>query len=180
MEATVEQPKTQLTEFNQIEEDALNFLLTRNLENSEIYDFYLLTPSYSLQFPDHLRQSVNDQTDVDVVDQDEGLMIDPETPSQYWLDSDQIIESLAYLDFEQIYHDLVDSRPFVTVETFKETIIEKYQKAYQNNSCWVKPEYITEYVTRFFNGLGQGRINWGNDKFYKIAVNKFNQLVISD
>ena len=160
------------------ERNNLLFLLNRNQTDKTEISFYLLTASYNLQFPNRLRVPSEYESDVPPESVDDQLMLEAETPSDYWLDSDQIIDSLIYLDLVQILQDLRKNRPFVTTGTYKEAIQKQYKIQYKNNHQWAPIEFVNEYLERFFCGLATGRLNIGTDHYYKLKLNQFNQLVI--
>jgi hypothetical protein len=178
MTEEIESSQVTLIDPAQIDRETVDFVLNRNSESMEPPAYYLLTASYSLQFPARLRSVATEELD-DEEPFDEAhdeLMREPEETADYWLDGDAIIESLSFLDPVAIYEDLKRNRPFITVESLKDAVKQCYAREFL--AGWAEIEYVHEYLDRFFNGLDEGVLNLGTEVYYQIKRNKFKQLII--
>jgi len=161
---------TKIIDFSEPASEDLTFLINRNEKNQSIV-YSLLDTAYNLQFPQNpIQQTTHETEELE----ETGHIDDPEGPEDYWLDSERTVEALGHLDLIAIYENLANNRPFVTLVSLREAIIEAYQR-YIFNLSKPDPETITEqlmteYLERFFSGLGPGcAINLAPPEFLEFS-----------
>jgi len=184
------------------DQDSLNYLLDRMHNPASEPAFYnLLGNNYTMQFPKDFIESEDAQGNSNSDDLDEATSNyieyedDPDSsqnPDEYWLDVERITHNLENLNFPAIYHKLVDSRPFVTLQSLEEEILSTYKLTIN-----IEFKLVEEYLHRFFSGIVNNFTEDGGSNGTYIALgtiynefttedfvlqvtrNKFNQLIVN-